>query len=118
MYFKIDKILNMCIVYVYVCFYIMQVFLVNLLVFISKFLMWMFGLYRNVGVNDVKVERVKIVEDFVQRKKEVVLNKYRGQVDIFGVSGYILVQYVQNCNFIKGQILNYKVGQFKRIVLY
>lgn len=63
----------------------------------------MFGLYRNVGVNDVKVERVKIVEDFVQRKREVVLNKYRGQVDIFGVSGYI--QYVQNCNFIKGQIL-------------
>lgn len=59
----------------------------------------MFGLYRNVGVNDVKVERVKIVEDFVQRKREVVLNKYRGQVDIFGVSGYI--QYVQNCNFLR-----------------
>lgn len=75
----------------------------------------MFGLYRNVGVNDVKVERVKIVEDFVQRKREVVLNKYRGQVDIFGVSGYI--QYVQNCNFNKGQLFNYKVEQFKWLVL-
>lgn len=63
----------------------------------------MLGLYRNAGVNDAKAERAKIVEDFVQRKREAALNKHRGQADIFGVSGHI--QHVQNCNFTKGQIL-------------
>lgn len=58
---------------------------------IHKLLMWMLGLYRNAGVNDAKAERAKIVEDFVQRKREAALNKHRGQADIFGVSGHILV---------------------------
>lgn len=49
----------------------------------------MLGLYRNVGVNDAKAERAKIVEDFVQRKKEAALNKHRRQADIFGVSDHI-----------------------------
>lgn len=57
--------------------------------FISKLLIRMLGLYRNVGVNDAKAERAKIVEDFVQRKKEAALNKHRGQADIFGVSDHI-----------------------------
>lgn len=48
----------------------------------------MLGLYRNVGV-DAKAERAKIVEDFVQRKRDAALNKHRGQADIFGVSGHI-----------------------------
>lgn len=51
----------------------------------------MLGLYRNAGVNDDKAERAKIVEDFVQRKREAALNKHRGQADIFGVSGHIFL---------------------------
>lgn len=47
--------------------------------------MWMFGVDRNVG--NPAAERAKIVEDFVQRKREAALNKNRGQADIFGVSG-------------------------------
>lgn len=39
---------------------------------------------RNAGVNDGKAERAKIVEDFVQRKRDAALNKHRGQADIFG----------------------------------
>nr|XP_022325749.1 serine/threonine-protein kinase Nek1-like isoform X1 [Crassostrea virginica] len=37
---------------------------------------------RNVG--NPAAERAKIVEDFVQRKREAALNKNRGQADIFG----------------------------------
>ena len=47
--------------------------------------MWMFGFDRNLG--NQAAERAKIVEDFVQRKREAALNKNRGQADIFGVSG-------------------------------
>ena len=31
-------------------------------------------------------ERAKLVDDFIQRKKEAALNKMRGQEQLFGVS--------------------------------
>ncbi|XP_056011940.1 serine/threonine-protein kinase Nek1-like isoform X3 [Ostrea edulis] len=39
---------------------------------------------RIVGMNNQAAERAKIVEDFVQRKREAAQNKQRGHADIFG----------------------------------
>ncbi|XP_062603660.1 serine/threonine-protein kinase Nek1-like [Saccostrea cucullata] len=39
---------------------------------------------RNMGMNNQAEERAKIVQDFVQRRKEAAINKNRGQADIFG----------------------------------
>ena len=41
---------------------------------------------RDVGGSQSE-ERAKIVEDFIQRKREAAMNRQRGNVDIFGVSG-------------------------------